>query len=133
MNNSNPFNIENPSLIRCHVWSYERPLIARLILKLEKPTSKVLRWIFFEDVDYFSGSMAWAGANFTIASRQEQEQLRMRMGQKDIPEKSMNILLDNYMLYVVKPTNQELPIKILARKAFTSSIQYTDSDFFARQ
>lgn len=129
---NNVFEFSNPDNTKCEVWLYERPRVATLVLKINEPQLDINRWIFFDDVDYFYGSMQWIGANFTVLSREEQHSLRMTIGQGDLPVNIMNQLLDNYKLYSVKPTNQDLVIQILARKAKTSSIQYKESDFFAR-
>lgn len=129
---SNVFELSNPDNTKCEVWSYERPRVSRLVLKINEPQLDINRWIFFGDVDFFYGSMVWMGANFVVLSREEQLSLRLSIGQGDLPEDVMNLLLDNYKLYSVQPTNQNLPIQILARTAKTSSIQYKESDFFAR-
>jgi hypothetical protein len=130
----NVFKFPNPQHLYCTVWMY-RVHHPTLAIRVHHAKVENFVWLFFTGVSYFEGPLNWKGAEFNIASRDEQLKLHQRLGHNKGDQ--IESVLANQKLYVVDPTmdwlddDSDLQIKILAYDCTISTKRYTIGDFFA--
>jgi hypothetical protein len=126
MDDGNVFNLNNPDGLFCDVARYSTGF-GTLALRVDQEVGdegqhEFLCWIYFNNVGYFQGPLRWKGANFFIASSEEDLRLRYQLGYHLYLKEEM--ILQIGKLYKVKHNTPwldvSLEIKILASMATVS-------------
>ena len=117
----NIFSLPDADQLGCVVKSYTINH-AVMVLKIIDFTNQNNRLLEFQSVQYFSGPVSWASANFQLRPWQECIQLLVTLnrlpGLEQLPQhKQQDIGKKQFQLYVVSALDCAMEIKIVAASA----------------
>ena len=117
----NVFSLPNPDELGCVMKSYTINH-GVLVLKVIDFTHQQNRLLEFQSVQYFSGPVSWASANFQLRPWQECIELlialnRMPGLEQLSQQKQQEVGEKQYQLYVVAALDPTMEIKIVAASA----------------
>lgn len=104
------FPFEDSEKCTCHIVKYS---ITQSGMQIEVNLNKKrLFYLYFHGIKYFSGPMAWSGANFEVGSAEECQNILLGI---DFPEKGIEMLLEKKWIALYLVNTGTYRISLVAR------------------
>lgn len=113
----NEFKLDDEANLHCTVWRYS-VIFHTLHLRITRQEQQIAA-LSFNDVAYFSGPLAWRGAQFRIGNSMETETVLRKLGRFEETQVHLQMILEHRRLYIVQAnlnwlqTSEPLNIYIL--------------------